>query len=694
MSQTRHLAAIMFTDIVGYTALMGEDEQKAFEILNKNRQLQRPLIEQYGGRWIKELGDGVLACFTTVSDAVNAAIKIQEACNVSKDFLLRIGIHQGEVVFEENDVFGDAVNIASRIQALAPIGGIWISESVHSNVSNKREINTKFVRAETLKNVKEPLRIYEIVTDASTALLKRLNETGEEVHGKKSFLTPSKNGKQKKQIIITCLIVLFMAITVTGYWFFAGRKPAPIESVAVLPFLNKSGIPEVEYLSDGLTESLINSLSQLPQLSVKARSSVFRYKGKEVTPQVVGKELSVQAVLNGRMMKHGDQLSLSLDLVDTRTGNQIWGDRYEWKQMELASLQSEIAGYVANKLRPGLPGADKQRVTKTYTANPDAYRLYLQGLYHWNKRTAEDIRKSMVLFQQAIDKDPTYAKAYAGLASAYVVLPSYHRNLTKQELKEVDLKRRSAVLRAQEMDDSLAEVHAVLGTVKEDDWQFADAEIEYRRAIKLNPNFASAHQFLARLLGALGRHEEALAEINKAHELDPFSISINFSIGGRFRSARRFDEAIAQFKKVLQMEPNHPLTHLLLAWAYDEKGMYSEAIAEYRKADVLLEKETPETAQLKAVALTQGLKTGGARGYWQKRLQFSEKENNEGRGSAYNIAINYARLGDRDRAFEQLERSFNDHEADLNWIKTESAFDTLSSDPRFGNLLRRIGLPE
>jgi serine/threonine-protein kinase len=276
---------------------------------------------------------------------------------------------------------------------------------------------------------------------------------------------------------------------------------------------------------------------------------------------------------------------------------------------------------------------------------------------------------------------------------AYIVYSGYSRNLTKQELKEVDLKKRAAVRQAQELDDSLAEVHAVLATMQEDAWQFADAENEYRRAIELNPNFASAHQFLARLLGGLGRHEEALAEINKAHELDPFSLSINFSIGGRFRYARRFDEAIAHFKKVLEMEPNHPLTHLVLAWTYDDKRMYPEAIAEYRKADVLLEKETPETAQRKAADLTQSFKTGGARGYWQKRLQYSEKEYNEGHGSAYYIAINYARLGDRDSALGQLEKSFNDHETDLKWIKTEPAFDTLSSDPRFGDLLRRIGLP-
>ncbi len=689
MPSVRQLAAIMFTDIVGYTALMGEDESKAFSILHKNRLLHKKLLAQYNGIWIKELGDGILVSFPTVTDAVLCATAIQKEAKGENEFKLRIGIHQGEVVFEDGDVFGDGVNIASRLQALAPISGIWVSESVYKNVSNKKEIKTQFVREETLKNVKEPVRIYEITTDKQAVSLNQSKPIKEAAPVKKSLITTTKGNKR---IIITSIIIFFLAAIGLGYWFSTTRD-TKLQSIAVLPFVNESGLVDIEYLSDGITESLINSLSQLPNLLVKARSSVFHYKGKVVTPQIIGKELSVQAVLNGRMVQRGDQFTLSLDLVDAATGNQIWGERYIRKQLELVSLQSEIARDVANKLRTRLSGADEQRVTKTFTADPEAYRLYLQGLYQWNKRTAENIRKSIELFQQAIDKDPSYAKAYAGLASAYLVLPSYSRNMTKQELKEINLKKQAAVRQAQELDDSLAEVHAVLGTLKEDAWQFAEAEKEYRRAIALNPNFASAHQFFSRLLAGLGRHDEAFVEINKAHELDPFSISINFNIGGRLRYARRFDDAIAQLKKVLDMEPNHPLTHLVLAWTYDDKGMYPEAIAEYRKADVLLEKETPETAQRKAADLTQSLKTDGSRGYWQKRLQFSEKEFNKGRGSAYNIAINYARLGDRDRTFEQLEKSLNDHEADLNWIKTEPAFDTLSSDPRFGNLLRRIGLP-
>ncbi len=256
MSQSRQLAAIMFTDIVGYTALIGDDEQRAFEILNKNRKVQKPLIEQYGGRWIKEIGDGVLACFTTVSDAVNAAIKIQEACNLTKDFLLRIGIHHGEVVFEENDIFGDVVNIASRIQALAPIGGIWISESLHNNISNKREIKTKFVRAETLKNVKELVWIYEVLIEN--------NHPGEQVS--------------------------FNLTTV---------KTTPDKSIAVLPFVNMSSDPEQEFFSDGLTEEIISDLSRLEKLLVISRSSIMTLKGSNKKIKEIANDVNVRYILEG-----------------------------------------------------------------------------------------------------------------------------------------------------------------------------------------------------------------------------------------------------------------------------------------------------------------------------------------------------------------------------------------------------------
>jgi|GEM_PF-273186 len=505
--------------------------------------------------------------------------------------------------------------------------------------------------------------------------------------------------KQNKRVLIfIAALVVVVAVAVFVRLRFSDNpsktNAAAINSIAVLPFVNESGSEENEYLSDGMTESLINSLSLLPNISVKARSSVFRYKGKETSARTIGNELSVQAVLLGRVTQRGDQLTLSLELVDARTENVVWSERYNRRQREIISLQNEIARDVSGKLRARLSGADEQRVTKNYTADAQAYEFYLQGLYHLNKRTPENIRKSIALFQQAIDKDPLYAQAYAWLAIAYAILSDYRQNLTKQEKKEIKLKMRAAAKRAQELDDSLAEVHALLATMHEDEWDFAAAENEHKRALELNPNLASAHHFYSVFLSWEGRHDEAFAEIYKAHELDPFSVSINFNIGARFFSSRRFDEAIAQFKKVLEMEPNHPLTHIVLAQAYDAKEMYQEAIAEYRTAWVLLEKESVENAARRADALTQALKTDGNQGYWQKRLEFSRKEYNQDYGSAYKIAVSYARLDERDRAFEQLEKSLAAREFDMVWIKSESAFDGLSSEPRFQDLLQRLGLPQ
>ncbi|MDQ3748715.1 MAG: tetratricopeptide repeat protein, partial [Acidobacteriota bacterium] len=480
------------------------------------------------------------------------------------------------------------------------------------------------------------------------------------------------------------------------FWYFGNRSSntkGQIESIAVMPFVNASGNSDTEYLSDGMTETLINRLSQIPELSVKARSSVFRYKGKDVEPQQIGNELSVQAILNGRVVQRDDNLTLSLELVDARTGNQIWGEQYNRKQTEIVALQTEIARDVSQKLRVRLSGAEEQRVAKTYTANPEAYQLYLQGLYHWHKRTPEDIRKSIALFQQATEKDPSYAQGYAGLALGYSVLP-FNSDMSKQEEKEVQLKERAALRKAQELDDSLPEVHLELATFKRNDWDFAAAENEFKRAIELNPNYATARQWYSEFLSYMGRHEEAFAEINKAHEIDPFSRAVNANIGLRLSAARRFDEAIAQFKKVIEMEPNYPIVHSFLAGAYEAKGMYPEAIAEFRIARVLLGGESAESSERAAAVFTQALKTGGAQGYWRKRLELRLKDYEQGYESAFVVALTYARLGDKERAFEWLEKSFAAREDNLVSIKIESAFDELSSDPRFQDLVRRVGLPQ
>lgn len=316
-------------------------------------------------------------------------------------------------------------------------------------------------------------------------------------------------------IAVAIGVVLVTALGVGSYWKY-GRSDKQINSIAVMPFVNESGNADVEYLSDGMTETLISSLSQLPNLNVKARSSVFRYKGKETTPQTIGKDLNVQALLNGRVVQRGDQLTLSLELIDAETENVIWSERYDRKQADLVSLQTEIARDVSSKLRIKLSGADTQKLSKTYTTNPEAYKLYLQGRFYWNKREEKEFRTAVEYFNQAVALDPNYALAYAGLADGYGLLSSYGFIASTEGMR----KARDFAHRALSLDDTLAEPHATLGYLSaQHNHDFAESERQLKQAIELNPNYASAHQWYGELLTYLGRFDESFAEFRRALDI-------------------------------------------------------------------------------------------------------------------------------------------------------------------------------
>lgn len=499
--------------------------------------------------------------------------------------------------------------------------------------------------------------------------------------------------KQHKSVFIAALLVLMLLSAGLGYWFFVSRTPsANIESIAVMPFVNEGGNADNEYLSDGMTESLISSLSQLPRLSVKARSSVFRYKGKELDPNKIARELSVQAVLLGRVVQRGEQLILNLELVDASNENVIWSEQYARKQADLVSLQTEIARDVSNKLKTKLTGADEQKVAKNYTTNNEAYQLYLKGRYHWNKRTGADIRKSVEYFQQAIDKDPTYALAYAGLAEAYILLPGY----TTDSPQETYPKARAAAMKALEMDETLAEAHNALAGVKaEYDWNFAEAEKEFKRAIELNPNYASARHWYAEYLLNMGRKEEALAEIKRAQQVDPLSLIINSMLGLTYREVGQYEQAVEQLKKTMEMDPNFPRAHLFLAETYERKGLFEEAIAEYEKHSLLLGMPPEEVAKEKK-EIMEAYKNGGAKGYWRKLLELYERRRasrpNAPRPPFSVLAGIYVQLGENERAFALLEKEIEQRGSGFGRIQS-SVFDPVRSDPRFQDFKRRIGLP-
>ena len=500
--------------------------------------------------------------------------------------------------------------------------------------------------------------------------------------------------KQHKRGIAIGLAILLLAAAGAGVWFLYNRpaNSTNIESIAVMPFVNESGNADTEYLSDGMTETLISSLSQLPRLSVKARSSVFRYKGKDINPQTVGNELSVQAVLLGRVIQRGDQLTLRLELVDARNENVIWSEQYTRKQADLVSLQTEIARDVSNKLKIKLSGADEQRLAKNFTENTEAYQLYLKGRYHWNKRTATDIRKSVEYFQQAIDKDPTYALAYAALAEAYVLIPSYTRDSPKESYERA----RTAAIKALEMDETLADAHTALAIVKNEyDWNFAEAERDFKRAIELNPNDATTHQFFSEYLIMVGRYEEAIAEIKRAQELDPLSLIINAMAGPVYAESGQYDQAIEQLRKTIEMDQNFPRAHIYLAVTYERNGMFEEAISEFEKHSIL-RGISPEKATKEAAALREAYKKSGANGYWRKKIEIGEKERAlhlDTSPTMSAIAAYYAQIGENDKAVALLEKAYEQRESYVRRLKSR-LYDPIRSDPRFQDLVRRVGLPQ
>ena len=487
---------------------------------------------------------------------------------------------------------------------------------------------------------------------------------------------------------ITIAGVVLAALAAIGYFGFLARPASgQIESIAVMPFVNASGSADIEYLSDGMTESLMNSLSQLPNLSVKARSSVFRYKGKEIEPVAAGHELSVQAVLNGRVIQRGEQLRLSLDLVDVRTGNQIWGEHYNRKVGDLAVLQSEIARDVSQKLRQRLTGDQEKSLTKNQTQNTEAYQLYLQGRYHWNKRTDPANNKAIEYFQKAIEKDPQYAMAYVGLAECYVTSGMTNR--------EGEPKVRDAATKALEIDPTLGEPHAALATIKdgnEGDW--AGAEREYRRAIELSPNYATAYHWLAESLAMQGRFDESFAEYKRALEIEPLSLAIGTDLGIAYYYSRQYDRAIDHLRKLIEMDPSYVRTHHYLAKVYIEKGMFEEALAEFEKGFVLEGEDPAEVAKGKQEVLSV-FKAEGPRGYWLKLKEFFKEDIRTGKHPhRVDMARVCARLGERDEAFAWLEKVFEIGEANVIWLKVSPEWDNLRDDPRFTAMLKRTGLSE
>jgi eukaryotic-like serine/threonine-protein kinase len=495
-------------------------------------------------------------------------------------------------------------------------------------------------------------------------------------------------GGIKRHKLVALVVALVLAVAGLAAYFQARNTGVAIDSIAVLPFENRSADPETEYLSDGLAESLIYRLSQLPNLRVSPTSVAFRYKGKQADAIKAGNELGVSAVLSGRITQRGDNLTISAELVDVRYNKLLWGEQYDRKMSDLLATQREIAREIVEKLKLKVSGEEKG-LAKHYTESNEAYQLYLKGRFYWNKRTEEGMQKSLEHFQQAIEKDPSFALAYSGLADTYDLLGASDAS-GAMEPNEAMPKAKAAALKALEIDDTLAEAHISLAHVNyyyDRDW--AAAEREYKRAIELNPNYPTAPHWYAVYLMSAGRFDEALAENRRAQELDPLSLPINMTLGWVLLNARQYDQSAEQLRKTVELDPHFILAHHRLGLVYEQQGKYDEAIAEFRQV-VNLSSGKP----LGITALAHVYALSGKRAEAQKTLVELQDMSKQRYVSPAAIALIYAALGDKDQAFAWLKKADEGHDGILARLKVDPRFDSLRSDPRFADLVGRVGLPQ
>ena len=689
-TEQRKLAAIMFTDMVGYSALAQRSETLALELLEEHRRLLRALFPRFNGTEIKTIGDAFFVEFQSALEAAQCAIEIQRAlakrntdCSPDRHLQVRVGIHIGDVVHREGDVYGDGVNIASRIEPLAGAGGICVSMDVERQIRNALEARLEKLGPTELKNIRVPMELFRIVLPWEKPL--------------RSAIQPGTWARQATKMplvtaalaAIVLVLVVALALHYGSGWPSRSRTTVPLpvvsaasaKSVAVLPFVNLGPDKADEYLCDGLTEDLCTALTQVKGLRVPARTSCFVFKGKTENIRKIGEQLSVATVLEGSLTKAGNKLRISAQLIDVADGFHLWATNYDREMTDILAIRSDIAQQVVAALRVQLGVEETQRIVKKPTENLEAYNCYLQGRFWWNKRTLEGLKRAIRQFQEAIALDPTYALAYAGLADANALLARYGPVAPKDCFPQA----KAAAAKAVELDDQLSEGHVSLAFVRlRWDWDWPGAESEFKRAIELNPNNSTAHFWYSIYLRVMRRIDEGLAEMRKAQAVDPLSSVIGAELGEALLLARQYDLAFAEFQKNLERDPDFHVTYYELSRAYCLCAKYPEAIAAAKKSC-----ELAPDAPFNTVALANAYAAAGQKA---EAKQILDKLLEQTRHAYFRIASVYVSLGDKEQALLWLEKAYDERAYVLGYVNADPMFDRLRSEPRFIALLRKMGL--
>jgi len=681
--QQRRLAAIMFTDMVGYSSLSQSNETLALELLEEHRNILRPIFLKYSGKEIDTAGDSFFVEFISAVDAANCAIEIQTNLlkrNVSSEegrqIKIRIGLHIGDVVQIGTNVHGDGVNIAARLEPLATPEGICLSEDFARAVQNKLEYPVVKKGEVILKNISSPMIIYCI--QLPWVAEKKLQQVHERISRKKILMYAV-----PPTLIILAIIFILSILHIIPPLSDDNEMHTRI---AVLPFINIGGDADDEYFADGMTEQIISSLSNLSGLNVIARSSIMKYKDAVRDIEQIGSELNVGTILEGSIRKSMDKTRITIRLIDVSKQQNIWAMDYDKELSDIFTVQSEIAQSIAGELELKLKLEEMERLEKRQPVNTDAFNSYLLGRFYLNRRNIDGITRSINYFNSSVSYDSTFAPAYTGLADAYTLIAAggYGTIPVEESISKAKLN----VMKALELDEKLAEAHASLAYIKfRLEWKFDEAEIEFKKAIELGPSYAQAHEWYALLLALRGRSKEALERMKKAQELNPLSASVNNGIGRIYYFMNDLQKAIDQFNKTIKMDPNYAETHFSLGLAYEVSNKYNKAIQSYEKAAELSNRRLVILADLAYSYIANGMRNKADE--IKDELDARSKTENV---SPFHYIPYYAGLKDFDKVFELLEESYQKRYGLLLYLKADHLFDDLRNDPSYTSMIKKIGL--
>ncbi|HEU4860594.1 MAG TPA: tetratricopeptide repeat protein [Chitinophagaceae bacterium] len=678
--EQRKLGAVMFADMTGYTAMMQEDEAHAKLLRQRQRQTLDSLIPAHHGTILQYFGDGTLSIFDSATDAVRCGIAIQNELQKEPAVKLRIGIHIGDIVYDREGIYGDCVNIASRIESLSVPGGVLFSAKVYDEIKNQRDIKAKPIGKFHLKNVKQPLEVYAATNDGLVIPLPA------EIHGK--TVEPSSLSslfKKRSVRLITVLAAAMIIMLTVALLVLLPGKNTNINSIAVLPLENLSGDSSQEYFVSGMHETLISELSKISALKVISRTSTIQYKNQKIPLRQIAKELGVAALLEGSVIRDGDLVRISVKLINGRTDENIWSQDFDRKLQNILALYSEVAKKIAGEIKISLTPQDQERLVSISLVNAQAYEYYLIGRHYWNQRTIQSYKLAIDSYKRALDLDSSYALAYAALADCYILLGE-QGGMSQIEAGSL---AKELIDKALKLNANLAEAHASNGTWKLGfEWNWTEAEEEFKKAIALNPGLAITYQWYGRMLGFIGRFDEALVQLAKAKELDPLSPVIVAYTSQVYIYSKQYKKSEEVLQQALNLHPNHALILHNIGELYIAQGRYGEAIAPLKKSAE--ESASAHYKAMLALAYARANQRQEATRILNELLNSADQRSVSG----FNIGCIYLALGNKEQALRQLEYGYEQRDVWIKELKAWPWFDELKNEPRYKDLMRKLNFPQ